>query len=121
MLKNRNICAAMTVAAFLWFGTAKPAAAQNDNAQTSELYKLQAAYHRMATFRDPVNGDSPEAITGRIRDMLALWTSDGALYLNTGGARDGYYISNGDPDNASTCPPVSSNPNNRGALCTFFK
>ena len=121
MLKNRTICAAMTVAAFLWLGNAKPVTAQDDNKQVSELYKLQAAYHRVATTRDPVNGDSPEVITARIREMLSLWANDGALYLNTGGARDGYYISNGDPDDASTCPPVSSDPHNRGTLCTFFK
>lgn len=121
MVKNTSICAAMTFAAFLWLGNVKPAAAQDDNKQVAELYQLQAAYHRVATVRDPVNGDSPEVITGRIRDMLSLWTKDGVVFLNAGGARDGYYIGNGDPDDASTCPAVSSDPNNRGTLCTFFK
>ena len=58
MVKNTSICAAMTFAAFLWLGNVKPAAAQDDNKQVAELYQLQAAYHRVATVRDPVNGDS---------------------------------------------------------------
>ena len=34
---------------------------------------------------------------------------------------DGYYLSNGDPDDASTCPTPSADPNNRGTVCTFYK
>ena len=111
----------MAVAVLLWLGTAKPTAAQDDNTQTSELYKLQAAYHRAATVRDPVNGDSPETITDRLRDVLSLFTSDAVLYLNAGSAVDGYYIGNGDPDDASTCPAPSTDPNHRGTVCTFYK
>ena len=121
MLRNRNICAAIALAAFVWLGNTTPVAAQDDNTQASALYKLQAAFHRFGSVQDPVNGDSPEVITGRIRDMLSLWTSDGIVYLNVGGARDGYYIGNGDPEDASTCPTISADPNNRGTLCTFFK
>jgi len=121
LLKSTHIYVAMVVTALLWLGSAKSAAAQNDNTQTSELYKLQAAYHRAATVRDPVNGDSQAMITDRLRDVLSLFTADAVLYLNVGSARDGYYFGNGDPDDASTCPAPSSDPNNRGTLCTFYK
>ena len=75
--------------AFLCLGDAQPTAAQDDNTQTSELHKLQAAYHRAATVRDPVNGDSPDTIKDRIQDVLSLFTPDAILYLNVGSPRDG--------------------------------
>lgn len=115
------IYAALAVAAIIWSGAIEPAAAQDDNTQTSELYKLQGAYHRAATVRDPINGDSPDTITGRVRGVLSLFTPNAVLYLNVGGARDGYYLGNGDPEDPSTCPIPSSDPNNRGTLCTFYK
>jgi hypothetical protein len=122
LLKNTHIYIAIVVAAFLWLGSAKPAPAQENNAQTSELYKLQAAYHRTASVHDPVNGDSPEKITERIREMLSLWTAGAVLQVTVGSAVvDGYYLGNGDPDDPSTCPAPASDPNNRGSLCTFFK
>jgi hypothetical protein len=120
-LKRTCTHLAITVAVLLsLLGGAKPTAAQADNTQTSELYKLQAAYHRAATVRDLVNGDSPETITDRLRDVLSLFTTDAVLYLNAGSAVDGYYIGNGDPDDASTCPTPSTDPNHRGTVCTFF-
>ena len=116
-----SIYTVTAVAMLLWFGNGKSAAAQDNNTQTSELYKLQAAYHRAASVHNPVNGDSPEAITARIRDMLSLWTADAVLHVSVGGAIDGYYMGNGDPDDPSTCPTPSGDPNNRGTVCTFFK
>ena len=79
LLKRTRIYVVIAVAAFLWSGSAKPAVAQDDNTQTSELYKLQAAYHRAATVRDPVNGDSPETVTSRLRDVLSLFIADAVL------------------------------------------
>lgn len=108
-------------AAFLCLGYAQPTAAQEDNTQTSELYKLQAAYHRAATVRDPVNGDSADTIRDRVRDVLSLFTPDAILYVNAGSPRDGYYLGNGDPEDPSTCPTPSNDPNNRGTVCTFYK
>ncbi len=91
------------------------------NAQLAHLYQLQAAFHRAATVHDPVNGDSAAVIDQRIRDMLSLWTDDGSLNVQVGGALDGDYIGNGDPADPSTCPTPSGDPTNRGTLCTFFK
>ena len=91
------------------------------NAQVANLYLLQAAFHRAATVNDPVDGDSAATIDQRIREMLALWTDDGSVNLEVGGARDGTYQGNGDPADPSTCPTPSGDPTNRGTLCTFFK
>ncbi len=120
-LTRTRIYLAITTASFLWLWSSKPAAAQDNNTQTLELYRLQAAYHRAATVRDPVNGDSQDTITARLRDALSLFTPDAVLYVHAGSAVDGYYIGNGDPDDPSTCPALSTDPNNRGTVCTFYK
>jgi hypothetical protein len=91
------------------------------NSQQAELHQLQAAFHRAASVQDPVNGDSAAVIDQRIRDMLSLWTDDGSLTLEVGGALDGDYVGNGDPADPSTCPTPSGDPTNRGTLCTLFK
>lgn len=90
-------------------------------AQFEELYELQAAFHRLGTVHDAVNGDSAEVIDQRIRDMMALWTADGSILLEVGGPRDGTYTGVGDPEDSTTCPTPSADPSNRGTLCTFFK
>ena len=95
--------------------------ARQEQSALAQLYQLQAAFHRAASVHDPVNGDSPEVIEQRIREMLSLWTEDGALVLSVGGALDGTYAGQGDPDDLSTCPTPSMDPANRGTLCTFFK
>ena len=110
--------AAVAFAVAVW---SAPAKAGTVNKQTAELYQLQAAFHRAATVHDPVNGDSAEVIDQRIRDMLSLWTSDGSVTLEVGGALDGNYAGQGDPSDPSTCPAPSGNPTNRGTLCTLFK
>jgi hypothetical protein len=89
--------------------------------QTAELHRLQAAFHREASIHDPVNGDSEDALNQRIAAMLSLWTEDGWLWLDVGGARDGYYLGKGDLADPSACPPPSTSYGNRGTLCTFFK
>ena len=119
-LKRRLLSVAVPVSLLL--GSSLLVSAQDDNTQTSKLYKLQATYHRAATVRDPINGDSPEMITARLREVLSLFTADAVLYLTVGNANfDGYYLGNGDPDDATTCPPPSVDPKNRGTLCTFYK
>jgi hypothetical protein len=96
-------------------------AANHSRAQVAKLYELQAAFHRTGSVHDPLNGDSESVIDGRIRQMLALWTKNGSLTLQAGGPRDGNYVGQGDPEDALTCPTPSTDPENRGTLCTFFK
>ena len=125
-MRSRNCSfASMLVALVLGLaGTPGSAGAQTspDSTQTTELYKAQATFHRYASVHDPVNGDSPEVITQRIRGMLSLWTSNAVLYVHGFGAIDGYYIGNGDPDDPSSCPASSGVEGGyRGTLCTYFK
>jgi hypothetical protein len=88
----------------------------------AELYGLQSSFHAAASVRDAVNGDSPDVIQERIREMLALWTEDGVLQLAVGNAsRDGIYAGRGDPSDPATCPVPSGVPAHQGTLCTFFK
>ena len=110
---------------------AAPPSTSDTNTQLAELYKLQAAFHRAATVHDPVNGDSAAVtdqgipvIDQRIKDMLSLWTADATLALIVGFDANGnpiynYYIGRGDLD--TNCPAPSTDPNNRGTICTFFK
>ncbi|HZQ52599.1 MAG TPA: hypothetical protein VFB14_10390 [Bryobacteraceae bacterium] len=122
-----RLCTALFAATAALTGTSFLFAQDNSNAtggkgaQVAALYRLQAAFHRAATVRDPVNGDSDEVINERLRAMLSLWTDNGWTLINLGSPRDGYYIGNGDPSDASTCPAPSDNYANRGTLCTFFK
>jgi hypothetical protein len=125
-MRSRNCrFASMLVALMLGLavipGVAK-AQRNSDSTQELELYKIQAAFHRYATVHDPANGDSAEVTTQRIRDMLSLWTSDAVLSVQGFGTVDGYYVGNGDPDNASSCPELSGAEGAyRGTLCTYFK
>jgi hypothetical protein len=109
--------AALTVA--LTGGPGFAGVVDGANTQTAQLYELQAAFHRAASVRDNVNGDSQAVVDLRIRDMLSLWATDGSLTLSVGNPNDGQYIGRGDLD--TDCPTPSSNPDNRGTLCTFFR
>ena len=111
---------AMVVLTIAFTGTSGLAApaAEKGNAQISQLYKLQAAFHRAASVRS-VDGDSASVIDQRIADMLSLWAPDGSLTLQVGNPRDGQYIGRGDL--ATNCPAPSTDAANRGTLCTFFK
>jgi hypothetical protein len=114
---------AMVVATVALTGGPGLAASGNDsNTQVAKLYQLQAAIQAALCVRDPVNGDSAPVITQRIRDALSLWTDDGSITLALNiPAIDGTYAGNGDPDDPSTCPPLSTDPSARGTLCTLFK
>jgi hypothetical protein len=109
-----------TLPALLWLmAWSAPAYADEVNTQIAQLYELQAAFHRAASVHS-LNGDSPDVINQRIRDMLSLWTEDGSLTLSVGGSLDGTYAGRGDPENPGSCPAPSSDFANRGTLCTFF-
>ena len=114
---------AMVVATVALTGGPGLAASSNDsNTQVARLYELQAAIFAALCVRDPVNGDSAPVITQRIRDALSLWADDGSITLSLNiPAIDGTYVGNGDPDDPSTCPPLSTDPSARGTLCTLFK
>jgi len=94
-------------------------------AQMTELeQQIHATFHAAVSVHDPVNGDSPEVITQRIRDVLSIWTQDGKITIVNTSATAGNYIGNGDPDDPATCPPPSGDTSangQQGTLCTLYK
>ena len=93
-------------------------------AQAAELEQLHATFHGAVSVHDPINGDSPEVITQRIRDVLSIWTKDAELTVVSTTAAAGNYIGNGDPDDPASCPLPSGDTSatgQQGTLCTFFK
>jgi len=94
-------------------------------AQVAELeHQIHATFHAAVSVHDPVNGDSPDVITQRIRQVLSIWTEDGELIIVNSTATAGNYIGNGDPDDPATCPEPSGDASatgSQGTLCTFYK
>jgi hypothetical protein len=93
-------------------------------AQMAELEQLHATFHAAISVHDPVNGDSPEVITKRIREILSIWTQDAQITIISSAPSAGNYVGNGDPDDPSSCPTPSGDTSatgQQGTLCTFFK
>ena len=94
-------------------------------AQVAELeQQIHVTFHAAVSVHDPINGDSPEVITQRIRDVLSIWTKDAELTVVSTTAAAGNYIGNGDPDDPESCPLPSGDTSaggQQGTLCTFFK
>jgi len=94
-------------------------------AQQAELeQQIHATFHGAVSVHDPVNGDSSEVITQRIRDVLSIWAQDGEITIINSSATAGNYIGNGDPDDPATCPPPSGDTSangQQGTLCTLYK
>jgi hypothetical protein len=93
--------------------------------QTAELeQQIHVTFHAAVSVHDPVNGDSPDVITKRIRDVLSIWAQDGEITIGGTSATAGNYIGQGDPDDPATCPPPSgdtSSTGQQGTLCTLYK
>lgn len=94
-------------------------------AQKAELeQQIHVTFHAAVSVHDPVNGDSPEVITERIRDVLSIWAQDGEITIVNSSATAGNYIGNGDPDDPATCPQPSGDTSangQQGTLCTLYK
>jgi type II secretory pathway pseudopilin PulG len=94
-------------------------------AQAAELeQQIHATFHAAVSVHDPVNGDSPEVITKRIREALSIWSKDAKLTVVGTSPAAGNYIGNGDPDDPASCPLPSGDTSatgQQGTLCTFFK
>jgi hypothetical protein len=89
-------------------------------AQVAELeQQIHVTFHAAVSVHDPINGDSAEVITQRIREVLSIWAKDAELTTAAGN-----YIGNGDPDDPESCPLPSGDTSatgQQGTLCTFFK
>jgi hypothetical protein len=76
--------------------------------QVAELEKqIHVTFHTAVSVHDPINGDSPDVITQRIREALSIFAQDGELTLvsTTSPAPSGDTSANGQ----------------QGTLCTLFK
>jgi hypothetical protein len=94
--------------------------------QVAELEKqIHVTFHTAVSVHDPINGDSPDVITQRIREALSIFAQDGELTLvSTTSPAAGNYIGKGDPDDPATCPAPSGDTSangQQGTLCTLFK
>ena len=104
-------------------GAAHGAGWRNDDDTLTQMAELEQqihmTFHAAVSVHDPINGDSPEVIMQRIREVLSIWAKDAELTTTAGN-----YIGNGDPDDPESCPPPSgdrSATGQQGTLCTFFK
>ena len=97
---------------------------QEQQAQMAELHDLHATFHAAVSVHDPVNGDSADVITQRIRQALSIWAEDAVLTVVNTTATAGNYVGNGDPEDPSTCPEPTGDTSaggKQGTLCSFFK
>ncbi|MGB8986050.1 MAG: hypothetical protein WCC37_05555 [Candidatus Sulfotelmatobacter sp.] len=118
----------LTATAVAQLGAAHGGGWRNDDDKLTQMAELEqqihATFHAAVSVHDPINGDSPEVITQRIRDVLAIWTKDAELTVVNTTATAGNYIGNGDPDDPASCPLPSGDTSatgQQGTLCTFFK
>ena len=109
-------------------GTAQTDGWRHDDlhlAQVAELeHQIHAKFHAAVSVHDPINGDSAEVITQRIREALSIWTKDAELKVINTTTAAGNYVGNGDPDDPESCPLPSGDTSatgRQGTLCTFFK
>ena len=113
----------LTATAVAQLGSAHGGGWRNDHDKLTQMAELEqeihVTFHAAVSVHDPINGDSPEVITQRIREVLSIWAKDAELTTAAGN-----YIGNGDPDDPATCPEPSgdtSSTGQQGTLCTFFK
>src|SRR5580700_6007767 len=115
--------ALLTATAVAQVGAAPGGGWRDDDDKLTQMAELEqqihVTFHAAVRVHDPINGDSPEVITQRIREVLSIWAKDAELTTAAGN-----YIGNGDPDDPESCPPPSGDTSatgQQGTLCTFFK
>src|ERR1700677_1721392 len=115
--------ALLTATAVAQLGAAHGGGWRNDDDKLTQMAELEqqihVTFHAAVSVHDPINGDPPEVITQRIREVLSIWAKDAELTTTAGN-----YIGNGDPDDPESCPPPSGDTSatgQQGTLCTFFK
>jgi hypothetical protein len=122
-----RFAALLTAMAAASMGTAYAGGWEHDQeelAQMAELHNLHATFHAAVSVHDPVNGDSADEITQRIKDALSVWSEDAVLTVVNTTTTAGNYVGKGDPDDPATCPKpsmITSAGGKQGTLCTFFK
>jgi hypothetical protein len=122
-----RFAALLTAVAAACMGTAYAGDGEHDQevlAQMAELHNLHATFHAAVSVHDPVNGDSPDVITQRIKDALSIFAEDAVLTIGGTTATAGNYVGTGDPDDAATCPVPTGDTSaggKQGTICSFMK
>jgi hypothetical protein len=118
----------LTATAVAQLGAADGGGWRNDDDKLTQMAELEqqihVTFHAAVSVHDPINGDSAEVITQRIREVLSIWAKDAQLTVVSTAATAGNYVGNGDPDDPESCPiPTgdTSATGRQGTLCTFFK
>jgi hypothetical protein len=118
----------LTATAVAQLGAADGDGWRNDDDKLTQMAELEqqihVTFHAAVSVHDPINGDSAEVITQRIREVLSIWAKDAQLTVVSTSATAGNYVGNGDPDDPESCPiPTgdTSATGRQGTLCTFFK
>jgi hypothetical protein len=118
----------LTVTAVAQSGAADGGGWRDDGDKLTQMAELEqqihVTFHAAVSVHDPINGDSPEVITQRIREALSIWAKDAQLTVVNTTATAGNYIGSGDPDDPESCPEPSGDTSptgQQGTLCTFFK
>jgi hypothetical protein len=113
----------LTATAVAQLGAARAGGWRDDGDKLTQMAELEqqihVTFHAAVSVHDPINGDSPEVITQRIREALSIWAKDAELTTAAGN-----YIGNGDPDDPASCPEPTGDTSasgQQGTLCTFFK
>jgi hypothetical protein len=120
--------ALLTAGIIVAIGAAHASGGRKNDGQLAQLAELEqqihVTFHAAVSVHDPVNGDSAEVITQRIREALSIWTKDAELTIVSTAPTAGNYVGNGDPDDPTSCPTPSGDTSatgQQGTLCTFFK
>jgi len=123
LLSMLLVGALLTATAVAQLGAAHGDGLRNDDDKLTQMAELEkqihVTFHAAVSVHDPINGDSPEVITQRIREALSIWAKDAELTTAAGN-----YIGNGDPDDPASCPEPTGDTSasgQQGTLCTFFK
>src|ERR1700733_12480461 len=118
----------LTATAVAQLGAARAGGWRDDGDKLTQMAELEqqihVTFHAAVSVHDPINGDSPEVITQRIREVLSIWAKDAELTVVNTTATAGNYIGNGDPDDPASCPEPSGDTSatgQQGTLCTLFK
>jgi hypothetical protein len=118
----------LTATAVAQVGDARAGDWRNNDDKLTQMAELErqihVTFHAAVSVHDPINGDSAEVITQRIRQVLSIWAKDAELTVVSTAATAGNYIGNGDPDDPESCPLPSGDTSptgQQGTLCTFFK
>src|ERR1700733_15546557 len=83
LLSMLLVGALLTATAVAQVGAAHGDGLRNDDDKLTQMAELEkqihVTFHAAVSVHDPINGDSAEVITQRIREALSIWAEDAAI------------------------------------------